>query len=74
MIKPFCFESTKFPGLTMNRYGVVFDAGSRHVGDKMSGAVKREAIGEGCHLVADDDRDVGLVWQKPVPPEFCYEI
>ncbi|HWY30598.1 MAG TPA: hypothetical protein VNX46_07600 [Candidatus Acidoferrum sp.] len=60
----FKFDSQRFPGATMNRYGVIHWQG-HEVSPSIRGMVLREAIAAGCKQVPAESLDTGLIWTMP---------
>jgi hypothetical protein len=60
----FKFVSERFPGATMNAYGIVTWEG-HPVSPSIRGIVLREAIAAGCRQVPAESLDTGLIWTRP---------
>ena len=63
------FKSKFYPGLVMNKYGVVMEGGS--ICSPMTRALVRdEAVAAGWHLVPSGNPDVGNIYVPPdAPPD-----
>lgn len=58
------FRSQHFPGVVMNRHGVVL-RGARPLDREERAVVLREAIAAGWTLQPSDEPDLSRLWQPP---------